>query len=476
MFTGLKPYPGCAGSGDEGRAVLPAHWHCVRIKRMLAEVDVRGPHGDRELLSLTRARGLIRQRDASSKVPSALDQSNCKAYKPGQIVMNRMQAWSGMFGLGFEPGLVSPDYAVCEIKNGALGAYVLALLKSPDMVSKFRRESKGIGSGFNRLYTDQLGAISVTMPPMGEQAAIVKYLAHANARIDRTIVAKRKLIALLEEQKQAIINQAVTRGLDPSVDLANSGPPWLEQIPAHWSRMRLGMVLLDGLRNGISPSVEEDGDLESFSISAIRDGVPDVRAADIKYVSKRSVPKPADYTVRTGDILLVRNNGNIHLVGRAGLATSNMPDRIYPDLLMRMRCNALAIPAFVTTVLNSPSIRRQIELAARTAVGTYKLNNQSVRQLEFALPPTSEQAEILLKIDSANSHIVDSINLARTEIDLLREFRTRLTSDVVTGQLDVRAAAALLPDLNRAELTGVVGPDEDDLDEESSEYTDKVDA
>lgn len=116
-------------------------------------------------------------------------------------------------------GLVSPDYAVFDVLGENKIDFILARLKAPDLVDQFALESKGIGSGFNRLYTDRFGAISISLPPPGEQAVIVRFLDWANGRLERAIRTKRKVIALLNEQKQAIIHRAVTRGLDPSVPL-----------------------------------------------------------------------------------------------------------------------------------------------------------------------------------------------------------------------------------------------------------------
>src|SRR5262245_42514892 len=144
--------------------------------------------------------------------------------------MNRMQAWSGMFGAGSIEGLVSPDYAVFEILGAHSAKLVVERLKTPDLVGQFALESKGIGSGFNRLYTDRFGPIPISLPPPEEQPAIVRFLAHASGRIDRAIRAKKKLIALLNEQKQAIIQRAVTRGLNPGAPLKTSAIPWLGDI------------------------------------------------------------------------------------------------------------------------------------------------------------------------------------------------------------------------------------------------------
>ncbi len=250
MIGDLKPYAEYKKCPQYEE--IPIHWRVVRIKSVLQEMDRRTTDGSEVLLSLTRQRGLIPHRSMTNKMHSARTLVGYKLYVPGQIVMNRMQAWSGMFGTGNISGLVSPDYAVFRILGPHHITLFLELLKSPALVSQFALESKGIGSGFNRLYTDRFGPIRLPLPPPEEQAAIVRFLDHENHRIDRAIRAKKKLIALLNEQKQAIIHQAVARGLDPTVPVKPSGIPWLGDIPQHWETRRISHLAKVG--NGSTPS------------------------------------------------------------------------------------------------------------------------------------------------------------------------------------------------------------------------------
>jgi type I restriction enzyme S subunit len=152
--------------------------------------------------------------------------------------MNRMRAAAGLFAATSTVGLVSPDYAVLRpIKTPIHLRYFVHLFRTPAMMSIFRLESRGLGtgeSGFLRLYTDRFGMLSVPIPPATEQAAIVRFLDYADQRIRRYIRAKQKLIKLLEEQKQAIIHRAVTHGLDPNFRLKQSDMEWLGDVPEHW--------------------------------------------------------------------------------------------------------------------------------------------------------------------------------------------------------------------------------------------------
>src|SRR5690606_1011949 len=239
MIDGLKPYPAMRDSGVPWLGEVPEHWEIQRIKTLFREKDERSGDASGLLLALTRARGLLPQSEASSRLASASDLSKYKICRAGDLVMNRMQAWSGMFAVSPYEGLVSPDYSVFVARGRFEVRFFEAVFKTPLLVEQFAQTSKGIGSGFNRLYTPDFGAVPVAVPPLPEQAAIVRFLDYVDRRIRRYIRAKQKLIKLLEEQKQAMIHRAVTRGLDPNVRLKPSGVEWLGDVPEHWDVLPL---------------------------------------------------------------------------------------------------------------------------------------------------------------------------------------------------------------------------------------------
>ena len=352
------------------------------------------------------------------------DLSNYQVALAGDLVINKMKAWQGSMGLAPVDGIVSPAYFVFE-SDFSVPAFGEYLLRSKPYVARFAAASDGVRVGQWDLSVPRLREIEVRLPPPEEQAAIVKYLAHATARIDKAIASKRRLVYLLEEESEAQ-RAALFETLETS--------------------QRLGSVLWEGPTNGVSPAVSEQGDLETFSISAIRRGKVDVRRSDIKHVDRASVRDVGKYRLEAGDVLLVRGNGNIELVGRAGLVTENMTDRVYPDLLMRMRFHPNVVPGFIVAALGSPSARRQIESTARTAVGTFKLSGADVRSVRVPVPEPCVQRKILgglAVIEARRSRATEKL---LEEIALLEEFRTRLVADVVTGQVDVRGVAASLPD------------------------------
>jgi type I restriction enzyme S subunit len=159
------------------------------------------------------------------------DLSNYKVARAGNLVINKMKAWQGSMGIAPCDGIVSPAYFVFDFRI-AHHAFGQRLLRSKPYVAHFGQASDGVRVGQWDLSIPGMRQIPVLLPPPAEQAAMVRFLDWAKGRLERAIRAKRKVIALLGEQKQAIIHRAVTRGLDPSVPLKPSGIPWLGEIPS----------------------------------------------------------------------------------------------------------------------------------------------------------------------------------------------------------------------------------------------------
>lgn len=450
MIADLKPYAEYKESGLPWLGQVPGHWSVSRIKTVLRETDRRSEDGAGTLLSLTRVRGLIPHRDMTDKMHSAKTLAGYKRYRAGQLVMNRMQAWSGMFGAGEIDGLVSPDYAVFDVLGGHAIKLVLARLKTPDLVGQFALESKGIGSGFNRLYTDRFGPIPISLPPPDEQAAIVRFLDWAGGRLERAIRAKRKVIALLNEQKQAIIHRAVTRGLDPAVPLKPSGIPWLGDIPQHWevSRIKNEFRCLNTQR---------------VPLNSVERGAMTARTYDY-YGASGVIDKVDDY-IFDDELLLIAEDG-------ANLVLRNLPLAIiargkfwvnnHAHILKPRRGSIL----YLAHVLETLNYKPWISGAAQP-----KLTQDRLMSISIAVAPPEEQVTIVNQTSEQTRPLVTAISRLEREIELLREYRTRLVADVVTGKLDVRAATAGLPDEappDTAEDDADLGFDSEAADEEAA--------
>lgn len=431
LFARPYPYHAYKPSGVEWLGDVPAHWDVRRIKSLFREVNLR--KGDKEyvLLSLTRRHGLVPHDEVTDKLASAVDHTNYKVCHEGNLVMNRMQAWSGMFAVPTLVGIVSPDYAIYEPTVACELSYFEQLFKTRLMVNQFAQHSKGIGSGFNRLYTEVFGSIPTLAPPLPEQRAIARYLDYMDRRIQRYIEAKERLIELLGEQKRAVINQAVTRGLDPDVRLKPSGVEWLGDVPAHWEVRRLKSMADD-----VVDLTSDDSDVDlRIALENVESwtGVvhPDINDGVYESQMKRFA---------RGDVLFGKLRpylAKAARVDRDGLCVGEF-------LVIRAQdCNLNS--NYLELVLRSKSVIDVID------AGTYgakmpRANWDQIGGLHFPCPPILEQISIGKYVYKFAKRVDARIAQATRQIELMKEYRTRLTADVVTGKLDVREAAADLPD------------------------------
>ena len=235
MIADLKSYPEYKASGLPWLGQVPSHWEIspfsgvARLKSVVNQTH-------RELLSVYLQRGVVKFSDVDEKRTNGTseDLSRYQAVDPGDFVLNNQQAWRGSVGVSAFSGIVSPAYLVLSLTRRYLPQYANFLFRDQYMVSQYLICSKGVGTIQRNLYWPLLKRVGVPLPPPSEQAAIVRFLDWANGRLERAIRAKRKVIALLHEQKQAIIHKAVTQGLDPNVPKRDSGIPWLGEIPEHW--------------------------------------------------------------------------------------------------------------------------------------------------------------------------------------------------------------------------------------------------
>jgi len=365
-------------------------------------------------------------------------------------------------------GIVSPAYVVQRPRRSAAPRYLHYLLRTPAFAKEAERWSYGITSDMWSLRPEHFKLIYSCIPPLAEQAAIVRFLEHADRRIRRYIRAKQKLIKLLEEQKQAIIHRAVTRGLDPKVRLKPSGVEWLGEVPEHWEVRKLRQC--GSISGGLTPSMADrslwDGDIpwvtpkdmKRFTIAAAS---MNVSAKALEVTSLRPIPP--------GSVLLVVRG--MILARRVPIARTVQPVTINQD--MKAIVPVVGIDAGYLAYRMDAAQATFVPMIDEAGHGTKRFPTERWKNIVFAIPPAAEQRRIVICIDQATAQLAGAVDVAQREIALLREYRTRLIADVVTGKLDVREAAALLPDeienepLEEAEI-------EDDVQESEAGEGDDV--
>ena len=294
------------------------------------------------------------------------------------------------------------------------------------------------------LSVEIVGNLRIPVPPAPEQTAIATFLDRETAKIDALVAEQQKLIALLQEKRQAVISHAVTKGLDPNVPMKDSGVEWLGEVPGHWEVCALRRVIA-AIEQGWSPECyareAEDQEWGVLKAGCLNGGI--FRPSENKALPPELPPEVA-YEVRVGDVLMSRASGSPELVGSTALVKATREQLMLSDKIFRLKLKGFINAAFFVAALNSRPLRIQIENALSGGNGmANNLPQSSLLTFAMAVPPMAEQATITVFLEQETAKLDTLMTEARTAITLLQERRTALISAAVTGQIDVRG---LLPD------------------------------
>lgn len=231
----MERYSEYKDSGAQWLGKIPKHWDVIKAKYLWNEVFSFSENGSENLLSVSQYDGVTQAKNESRS-------ESLKGYKKvvkNNLVINIMLAWMGGLGVSEYNGIVSPAYCVYRLKKAANPQFMHYLYKTPMYLAEFARHSTGVIPSRWRMYTDDFGQVLTLIPPIDEQDKIVSYLDKVTSKIDEAIAQQQKMIDLLNERKQIIINNAVTKGLNPDAPMKDSGIDWIGEIPEHWEQKRL---------------------------------------------------------------------------------------------------------------------------------------------------------------------------------------------------------------------------------------------
>jgi type I restriction enzyme S subunit len=298
-------------------------------------------------------------------------------------------------------------------------------------------------STVDSLRRPMLQEFPVVVPPIPEQRAIVSFLDRKTAAIDALIAKKERLIELLQEKRQALITQAVTKGLDPNVPMKESGSQAIRRIPSHWTALPIRRFLAR-IEQGWSPACESSP-AESGGWGVLKAGCTangDYRWTDNKALPATERGRP-DIVVREGDLIMSRASGSRHIVGSCAIATRAPARLMLSDKHFRLFPARSVDRRFLALSLGSRAGRSQIELSISGAEGlANNLPQSELRKVVLAIPPLAEQHAITGAVGAETARVDDLISLHRTSVEKLREYRQALITAAVTGKIDVSAEAA----------------------------------
>ena len=401
---------------------IPTHWNTLKVKYAFSERSEKG-FPNEPLLAATQTHGVIPKSLYETRtVEAQKDLHLLKLVKVGDFVIS-LRSFQGGIEYAYYQGIISPAYTIMIPNNAHIeSAYFKYLAKSKPFVKLLQTCVTGIREGQNIDY-NTLKRNSIPIPSATEQKQIVRYLDSMTAKINKLIRAKKKQIALLQEQKQAIINQAVTKGLNPNAEMKDSGIDWLGQIPAHWAIKKFSKVA-SIKSNLVKPENYYD--------------YPQVSPDKIEKHTGKLLP-----VISVKDAGIISNN---HLFFKGQILYSKIRPLLNKVAIAPFDglCSADMYP--IETILETEYLKffmlstwflYQIKQSG-DRVKMPKINQEEMAKLEIVIPSKHEQKDIVRSIYECWNQIDMVLKSLEKSIQTLSEYKNSLIASVVTGQVDIR--------------------------------------
>ena len=465
----LSPYPTYRESGLPWLGSVPEHWDVRRNGRLFWQRNETG-HGSLPILEVSLRTGVrVRDLDNGARKQMMTDRSKYKRAAKGDIAYNMMRMWQGAVGVAPTDGLISPAYVVAAPFPEVDPRYYSYLFRTAAYMREVDTFSRGIVSDRNRLYWDAFKQMPSVFPPTDDQSAIADFLDAHGRLSNRLIRNKRRLLALLIEQKQGVISQAVTRGLDPKAPMKPTRIEWMPEVPAHWDVRKIKQVAT------FNPSRSESSDVFGEDDEVVFLPMENVSAiGDIDCSARGKVRELRNgYTYfRRGDIVIAKITPCFENGKGAYLGTLETEIGFGSTEFIVLRATPEIDPQFLYEITMLRAFRRDGEMAMTGAAGQQRIPLDFVREFLFGCPPMDEQRWLLDFVNKESSGVRQTVERTNREIVLIGEYRERLVSDVVTGKLDVRPVdfATVENDMmldDAEDLEGEIEPNDADVMEEA---------
>ena len=434
----MERYNEYKDSGVQWLGEIPSHWEVKRLASYFIERRTKVSDKDYEPLSVTK-NGIFRQLENVAKTN---DGDKRKLVLKDDFVINSRSDRKGSSGVSKYDGSVSLINIVLNPRSNVVPDFCNYILKGHSFIEEYYRNGRGIVADLWTTRYDEMKTIKICMPPVIEQQAIATYLDTATAKIDEAIAQQQKMIDLLNERKQIIINNAVTKGLNPDAPMKDSGVDWIGEIPEHWEVSRIKNVitlLTDYDANGSFSDIAKNCNINNGTPYAWM-----VRTTDLvnnrvgivegnNYCDKKTYDYLAKSSLESGDLLMTKR-GNVGMV--YVVPECSCPMTLAPNLYLLKTKASDINNRYLMHYLSSTKPKSQLAILNKsTTLGA--LYKDDVKSLQIVLPPIDEQLLLAQFIDKELDKVDSVISNCNRQISLLQERKQIIINDVVTGKVKV---------------------------------------
>ena len=431
----MRRYESYKDSGMEWLRQIPSHWDVQRSKFIFKKIERKVNEEDQIVTCFRDGQVTLRANRRTEGFTNALKEHGYQGIRKGDLVIHAMDAFAGAIGISDSDGKATPVYSVClphdkQKIDVYFYAYYLRNLALSGFISSLAKGIRERSTDFR--YAD-FAELLLPIPPYLEQQKIAQFLDNKTAKIDQAVDLAEKQIALLKEHKQILIQNAVTRGLNPDMPLKDSGVEWIGQVPEHWEVKKIKHVT-SKIGSGITPL--------GGGSNYIDGGIPLLRSQNIHFdrIDLNDVARISEFThnsmknskVRKGDVLLNITGGSL---GRCFYVDSNEEMNVNQHVCI-IRPNKKINTIFLNMLLASEIGQKQIWFFQQGG-GREGLNFQAIKNFYLPLPDLEEQQKIAIYLNKQATKIDQAIALKTAHIEKLKEYKSVLINDVVTGKVRV---------------------------------------
>ncbi len=434
----LPRYESYKNSGVEWLGEIPSHW---QVKRNIGIFDERKEinQPEMELLSVTIKQGIIQQSEITTKKDSSNeDKTKYKVVEKGDLAYNKMRMWQGAIGASSYDGIVSPAYIILRPRDKTYSRYYHYLYRTPLFIKEANRHSYGLCDDMNSLRYEHFKTIYSPAPPPDDVERITNFLDQKTAEIDEAITKKEQLITLLQEQKAILINQAVTKGLNPKAPMKDSGVEWLGEIPAHWKerKLRYCIDLLPGFAFKSNSYSNKEDDIKL--LRGVNVNPDHIKWQESVYWPTTIIEPYKQYQLALNDIVLGMDRPWI----KSGIRVAQIQEKDLPCLLVqriaRIKCQDLhnMEQSYVALLLKSDSFKAYFE-PMLTGISVPHISPDQIKDFKSYMPDKKEQQEIFNYVEAVSLKFKNLIVKEKNTIKLLDELAKNTIVAITTGQIRV---------------------------------------
>ena len=428
-------YPAYRDSGVEWIGEIPGHWTVKRLKQTMRLITTKSG-GETQNIALENIESW-----SGRYLPSDTEfEGDGVTFQVGDILFGKLRPYLAKAYLAEFQGAAVGDFHVMRpTRNSLFGRYALYLILNHGVISIV--DGSTFGAKMPRVSWDFMGNIQLPVPPLEEQQAIASFLDRKTAEIDELITKKEELLKKLDEKRTALITRAVTKGIDPSVPMKESGVEWLGEVPEHWEVTRIKFIF-PRLYSGVSvnsdtfPSEQDSiGVLKTSCVYGNRFSPEENKKVIDEETEKVACPV-------TKDSVIISRMNTPDLVGSCGYVEFDYPNLFLPDRLWiaRFENHKKMVGKFVWYLISSDTIVKLTGILATGTSGSMKnLSQDSFLNIATAVPPIEEQHTITLFLDQTTATIDRQKTQVTEAIERLKEYRSALITDAVTGKMDVHS-------------------------------------